>query len=119
MRKNRLTSLKPRIGVLAPRLGSTPGDERARDRERSSNQAWRAWYKTARWGKLRQAVFLRDRYTCRMCRRIEGATSRLVCDHKKSHKGDEHLFWDEDNLQTLCKPCHDGLKQRIDKQSHR
>ena len=115
----RLTSLKPRIGSLAPRLGHAVGDERARDRERSNNQPWRAWYKTARWGKLRLAVFLRDHFTCRMCMKIDGATSRLVCDHVRSHKGDEQLFWDEGNLQTLCKPCHDGLKQRLDKQSHR
>lgn len=115
----RLTSLKPRIGVFAPRLGQLPGDERARDRERSNSQPWRAWYKTARWEKQRQAVFLRDRYTCRLCNRIEGATSRLVCDHIRSHKGDEQLFWDECNLQTLCKPCHDGQKQRLDKSHYR
>jgi hypothetical protein len=22
------------------------------------------------------------------------------------------LFWDEQNLQCLCKPCHDRLKQK-------
>ncbi|WCK25574.1 HNH endonuclease signature motif containing protein [Agrobacterium pusense] len=36
-------------------------------------------------------------------------------DHIKSHNGDEALFWDEDNLQLLCKPCHDQHKQKIDK----
>lgn len=74
---------------------------------------WRAWYKTARWQKLRQAVFLRDRYTCQMpdCGRIEGDTSKLICDHVKPHRGDERLFWDEANLQTVCKPCHDSVKQ--------
>jgi 5-methylcytosine-specific restriction endonuclease McrA len=42
---------------------------------------------------------------------VEGNTSLLVCDHIKPHRGKEELFWDEGNLQTLCKPCHDSLKQ--------
>lgn len=74
---------------------------------------WRRWYKTARWQALRLKIFVRDRFTCQMagCARIEGDTSKLVCDHKTPHRGDERLFWDEANLQTLCKPCHDSLKQ--------
>jgi 5-methylcytosine-specific restriction endonuclease McrA len=96
----KLTNLKPRLGTLAPRFGYTPGDEKARDR-------WRA---------LRQTIFLRDLYTCRMCGRLEGNTSLLVCDHKQPHRGSETLFWSPKNLQTLCaSPCHNSLKQRQDK----
>ncbi|MER2536042.1 MAG: HNH endonuclease signature motif containing protein [Rhizobiaceae bacterium] len=80
-------------------------------------QPWRAWYKTARWVKLRLAILLRDLYTCRMCRRIEPDMSKLVCDHVKPHRGDERLFWDESNLQTLCRPCHDRAKQREEQAS--
>lgn len=47
---------------------------------------------------------------------MEADTSRLVCDHIKPHRGDERLFWDRANLQTLCKPCHDSLKQ-VEEQS--
>jgi 5-methylcytosine-specific restriction protein A len=72
---------------------------------------WKAWYKIARWRQLRLSIFKRDLYTCRKCPRIEGDTSLLVCDHVKPHRGDARLFWDETNLQTLCKPCHDRLKQ--------
>lgn len=38
----------------------------------------------------------------------------LVADHRRRHNGDANLFWDEGNLQTLCKPCHDGPKQRAE-----
>jgi 5-methylcytosine-specific restriction protein A len=72
---------------------------------------WKAWYKTARWRALRLKVFLRDLYTCRKCGRIEGDTSKLVCDHIDPHRGDERRFWDEANLQTLCAECHNRLKQ--------
>lgn len=30
-----------------------------------------------------------------------------VVDHIKPHRGDQRLFWDEDNWQALCKECHD------------
>lgn len=72
---------------------------------------WKAWYKTARWQKLRYAILLRALFTCSKCGRIEGNTSLLVADHIKPHRGDASLFWDEANLQCLCKACHDKLKQ--------
>lgn len=74
---------------------------------------WKAWYKTARWRALRLKVFLRDLYACQRpgCGRIESDTSKLVCDHITPHRGSERLFWDEANLQTLCKACHDTVKQ--------
>ncbi len=33
-----------------------------------------------------------------------GAT---IVDHIKPHKGDPILFWDPNNRQSMCKPCHD------------
>ena len=63
-------------------------------------------------------VFARDRFTCQWpgCGRIEPDTSQLVADHRQEHRGDEGLFWDEENVQTLCKPHHDGAKQRLERQ---
>lgn len=108
----RLTSIKPNLSSLSPRLGYAPGDDKARDKQRYQQQAWRAWYNTKRWRQLRWAVLLRDLFTCQMCGRPEADTSQLVADHKTPHRGDEALFWDEGNLWTLCKTCHDGAKQR-------
>ncbi|WP_040619343.1 HNH endonuclease [Rhodovulum sp. PH10] len=71
---------------------------------------WRRWYKTTRWQRLRDEVFLRDLCTCRRCGRVTSDDAR-VCDHVEPHRGDERLFWDAANLQTLCKDCHDRLKQ--------
>lgn len=34
-----------------------------------------------------------------------------VTDHIKPHKGNPVLFWDPNNLQSLCKPCHGSEKQ--------
>lgn len=113
----RLTLLKPVVGRLAPRLGGPPANPTDRSRQREQAAPWRKWYKLARWRTLRLEVFLRDRYTCHMCDAIEAQTSRLVCDHVRPHRGDERRFWDILNLQTLCKPCHDGAKQRAEQDS--
>jgi 5-methylcytosine-specific restriction endonuclease McrA len=35
-----------------------------------------------------------------------------VVDHIKPHRGDQNLFWEETNWQTLCQRHHDRDKQR-------
>lgn len=102
-----LTTLKPRLGSLAP-------VERTAGQERTLFSPWRSWYHTARWRALRLVIFARDLFTCQRpgCGFTTADTSKLVADHRRPHRGDEALFWDEDNLQTLCKPCHDRWKQR-------
>ncbi|KQZ81884.1 HNH endonuclease [Mesorhizobium sp. Root157] len=94
-------------------------NEQQRSQQRDATQPWRAWYKTSRWQKLRWSVLVRDLFTCQMagCGRIEPNTSLLVADHKQPHRGNEQLFWDEANLQCICKACHDRLKQREERDS--
>jgi 5-methylcytosine-specific restriction endonuclease McrA len=116
MGMGRLKAMGSRLGSMQPTIGRLPGRE-AYDADRRTI-AWRGWYKLARWKRLRLVIFARDLFTCQMegCGRIEGDTSQLVADHIRQHRGDERLFWDEGNLQTLCKPCHDGVKQRAERQ---
>lgn len=108
----KLTTLKPLVSTLPPRVGRMPADEQERNRQRYTNEPWRKWYNTTRWKALRIQTFIKDHFTCRICSVLEGNTSKLICDHIEPHKGDERLFWDEENLQTLCKPCHDRVKQK-------
>jgi 5-methylcytosine-specific restriction endonuclease McrA len=120
---SKLSSIKPRLKTLGARVATISREEaeaqRFRDRDR--NVGWRKWYKTSRWQKLRMVVLVRDLFTCQMsgCGRIEADTSLLVADHEIAHHGDEVLFWDENNLQCLCKPCHDKLKQIEERQAFR
>lgn len=104
----KLTNLRSPLGVVGARL--RPLD----DMRKVERRDWRPWYGTARWRELRKAVLLRDLYTCQWpgCGRVGG---RLVVDHRRPHRGDERLFWDDRNLQTLCKsPCHDKHKQALE-----
>ena len=106
----KLQSLQPMvrpIGERVTRLAS--GEERPRD-----HQPWRRWYKLARWQKLRWACLVRDAFTCGFCKAVVADTSQLVADHRRPHRGDPRLFWDIENLQCLCKQCHDSTKQRIE-----
>src|SRR4051812_48913924 len=109
---SRLSALPPRLAPLAPRL-HRPRDEHGHGK---AAEPGRGWYNLARWKRLRLKVFLRDLYTCQCgCGHIEGDTSLLVGDHIIPHRGDPDLFWDEDNVQTLFKPCHDKAKQAAER----
>lgn len=75
-----------------------------------SERPWRYLYNTRRWHRLRTAQ-LRDEPLCRYCKALGKVTPAIIADHIKPHKGDEELFFDSDNLQSLCKLCHDSAKQ--------
>jgi 5-methylcytosine-specific restriction endonuclease McrA len=36
----------------------------------------------------------------------------VIVDHIVPHRGDQGLFWDTSNWQSLCKKCHDSVKQK-------
>lgn len=112
---SKLSSIKPRLGGLAHRVGAAPKDETARSRLRDASDGWRAWYKTARWQKLRERILVRDLYTCQRTGVLligkHPAPDSPVVDHIKPHRGDEALFWDESNLHAVSKAYHDREKQ--------
>ena len=108
-----LKALPPRVAPLAGRI-KRGSDEHGHD---AGREFWRGWYKLARWARLRERVFLRDAYTCQMtgCGLV---VPRPIADHITPHRGDPALFWPDSNVQTLCKTCHDGRKQSIERRAH-
>ena len=109
----KLKNLAPTLTTIRPHRIQAPQGRREYDQQRNTIE-WRKWYKTPRWRRLRWTILVRDLFTCRMCGRAEPDTRLLVADHKQPHRGDERMFWDDSNLWCLCKPCHDGAKQRIE-----
>ena len=69
---------------------------------------------TYRWQRER-IQFLRAHPLCAMCEAEGKLTPSDVVDHIDAHKGDQEKFWDARNWQALCKPCHDGTKQRMER----
>lgn len=102
-----------RLSTLKPLLSRSSVEKRV---DRRNTEPGRQWYNTVEWKKLRLFIFDRDLYTCqyvdqktnKKCRRLEGNTAKLVAHHIKKHKGNRELFFDANNIQTVCKQCHDG-----------
>ena len=69
---------------------------------------------TWRWRKAR-AIYLQRNPLCVMCKDVGLIKEASVVDHKKPHRGDHALFWDETNWQGLCYRCHNSIKQSIEK----
>ncbi len=87
----------------------TIGDDR-RGREAD---AYRAWYRTARWRKRRTAQ-LRENPLCAKCLNKGIVTAATVAHHLIPHRGDAALFWNGE-LQSLCAPHHDSNGQSEDR----
>lgn len=111
---SRLSHLPSRIG-FAPDRRSFPVDQAQGPRPVQHSQPWKAWYKTARWRRLREQVLVRDAYTCQRTGQVlagkHPAPDSPVVNHKRPHRGDEALFWDIDNLETVSKAVHDSAIQ--------
>ena len=58
------------------------------------------------WQKAR-SLFLQAFPLCVIHQEQGRVVSATVVDHVTPHKGDEGLFWNRANWQSLCKPCHD------------
>lgn len=101
-----LKTLGFRVATLKPRIETTiePG-------------SWRSGKTTSergygfKWQKAR-ADFLKRHPFCRMCEEGGLIIEATVVDHRIPHRGDQALFWDKTNWQSLCAPHHSGEKQR-------
>lgn len=108
----KLSTLKPRLKAMAPKLKTA---REVRDTRYSPDAQVRSWYKSKRWQDLRDAVLTRDLYTCQKTGVLltgkHPAPNSPVVDHVIPHHGDERLFWDINNLQAVSKEYHDGEKR--------
>ena len=63
-------------------------------------------YNLMRWRRpiygLSDTIIRRDPL-CKICNR----NASTIADHIRDHRGNLTLFWDPNNLQGICKPCHD------------
>ena len=76
------------------------------DRQRQDNRRPQNDIYNRRWRKVSK-LFLAAHPLCVECQRQGKLTPATVVDHIVPHRGDPQRFWDENNWQGLCKPCHD------------
>ena len=83
---------------------------------------WHGWYSLPVWtDDLRPNQLLREPW-CRECARRGIHTRATVVDHIQPHRGNWTRFIDRDNLQSLCKSCHDrktALEMAAEKRQNR
>lgn len=98
----------PGCGVLV-RDGSSRCDKHKRLEAKAHDQrrgtAHERGYSAA-WQRARVG-FLKSHPLCKRCEADGRVVVATVVDHIIPHRGDKVLFWDHDNWQPLCKPCHD------------
>lgn len=109
MKANRpkLQMLKPRLATLSTDKFKTLGTGARAKGEGSTARGY--GYK---WRKARER-YLSEHPLCCYCEREGGVvTAATVVDHIIPHKGDQALFWDESNWQSLCDFHHNSAKAR-------
>ena len=64
-----------------------------------------------RWRKSRYSYLIRNPL-CVHCLAHSMTTAATDIDHIKPHGGDQVLFWDVSNWQSLCHSCHSKKTRR-------
>ena len=73
------------------------------------NDMVKRWRSSARWQKVRLLALKRDGYLCQECLRNNIVNPKANdADHIKMAHGNENLFFDLDNIQALCRSCHNA-----------
>ncbi len=106
-----LKTLKPRISIAKTSRVPVmqPGGWRT-DTQTSTQRGYGYKWQKARLG------FLRSHPLCRYCERTGLVTAATVVDHIEPHRGNQTLFWDKNNWQSLCATHHSRDKQREEAQ---
>ncbi|MDZ5712251.1 HNH endonuclease [Jeotgalibacillus haloalkalitolerans] len=84
------------------------------------------FYKSKEWQALRQKALKRDKHECQRCKRLGRVTTAntdqprdhkrkgsLHVHHLKEVKTHPHLALTLDNLETLCRTCHNVVHDRL------
>lgn len=99
----------------------------ARDLRTKEAEQYRKLYWSKRWSGpqgVRTKTLIRDRFICQRCGCAviadgDGKDPRsAVVNHKRPHRGNLKLFFDLNNLETVCKQDHDALIRREEARGH-
>lgn len=78
-------------------------------------------YGSPAWRYLRLKVKDRDVWLCQSC--LRAGKEKMVgfrdpVHHKKPHNGNRDLFFDIDNLESICQSCHDSSMKIFEKSGY-
>lgn len=101
----RLQTLKSRLQPAPSRHVATVSADSWRSGKTTNERGY-----TYKWQKARER-FLAKHPLCAHCQREGKVAAATDVDHVIPHRGDQALFWDESNWQSLCHPCHSAKTQ--------
>lgn len=88
-------------------------DKRERDRRYNAKRPHQSLYRTVEWRAKAKAQLEAEPW-CRFHAKLGQQVKATIADHIERHGGDPFKFW-SGRLQSLCKPCHDSVKQSMER----
>ena len=79
---------------------------------------YNAFYHSKEWQAVRRRVLQRDNYLCQVCKRAGRITPATTVHHIKAVRVDYSKRLDPNNLETICKACHNAEHNERTKSLH-
>ena len=77
-----------------------------------SRYGWHAFYKTKEWDHKRREILQRDHHACVECKRRGRYTQANTVHHIVHLKSAPELALENDNLESLCRDCHEKIHEK-------
>lgn len=74
------------------------------------------FYNSRLWRNKRKEILIRDNNECQLCKAFGGYKKANVVHHKKELEYFPSLALESDNLQSLCRECHEKIHNRVSKE---
>lgn len=104
-----------RSGCRSLVRGATRCDAHRVSETRVGSYAQRSGVKRKEWDFIRQAFLAENRFCAEhLKRKPPEHVEATVVDHIVAHRGDLEAFFDHENLQALCAPCHSRKTVNVD-----
>lgn len=77
--------------------------------EENSPYGIKGFYRTYAWKKKRLQILARDKHACQECRKQGRYSTAEIVHHIKHLQDEPGLALTDDNLESVCKDCHEKL----------
>ena len=71
------------------------------------------FYHSAAWQHTREMILARDYYICQECGKANCTTVHHINELTPGNINDPRITLNPDNLETICRDCHDKIHNRF------
>lgn len=105
----RLNKIASRLGTVSARLPTMQDGSWRTNKQSAAARGYGHKWRDAR------SAYLKAHPLCVYCQREGRVTAAEVVNHKIPHRGNQELFWQRENWESLCKRHHDSDAQMAEK----